>query len=101
MPKTARDMEVSPKATPVDFGPKRKHPAFLLEEEPKCLMEDHVGTPHISELHVDDDENTTQLKVEELSVGGEVGGLDITGNLIKGADTADLMSLPEIVTIGT
>ena len=51
-----------------DFGPKRKQIAFVKEEELKCLREDRVGTPHISELQPDDDVNT-HLNVEQLGMG--------------------------------
>lgn len=61
----------------VDLGPKRKQSTFIKEQELKCLIEDRVGTPHVSELQADDDV-IAQLRVEELSVGGEVAALGLS-----------------------
>ncbi|KAF2675732.1 hypothetical protein K458DRAFT_206049 [Lentithecium fluviatile CBS 122367] len=72
-----KEPEASPKQSLVDLGPKRKHSAFVKEEELKCLMEARVGTPHISELQADDDVSA-QLKVEELSVASEVAAMGAT-----------------------
>ncbi|KAF1997093.1 hypothetical protein P154DRAFT_622696 [Amniculicola lignicola CBS 123094] len=33
----------------LEFCPKRKHSAFVINEERKCRLEDRVGTPHLSE----------------------------------------------------
>lgn len=70
------------KSSLVDFGPKRKHSAFLKEQELKFWIEDRVGTPHISELQPDDDVSS-QLDVEELSVGGEMASLIAPGEMIE------------------
>ncbi|KAF2497370.1 hypothetical protein BU16DRAFT_312699 [Lophium mytilinum] len=48
--------------------PKRKHSAFLLDEEMKCHREDVVGTPHLSEM-VPGDDATDEIGVEDLSMG--------------------------------
>ncbi|KAF1965618.1 hypothetical protein BU23DRAFT_22452 [Bimuria novae-zelandiae CBS 107.79] len=65
-----------PAVSPLTLGPKRKHCAFVQEQDLKCLFEDRVGTPHLSEVQPGDDLNT-QLNVDELSVGGEVAALDV------------------------
>ncbi|PSN73857.1 hypothetical protein BS50DRAFT_1984 [Corynespora cassiicola Philippines] len=57
-----------------DYGPKRKHSAFVKEQELQFLIEDRVGTPHISELHLDDDVSA-QAVVEELGIVGAVAAL--------------------------
>jgi hypothetical protein len=59
------------------FGPKRKQSVFVKEEELKCFREDRAGTPHISELLVDDDV-AAPLSVAELSMGGEAEALTIS-----------------------
>jgi hypothetical protein len=48
--------------------PKRKHSAFLLDEEMKCHREDIVGTPHLSEM-VPGDDAADEMDVEELQMG--------------------------------
>lgn len=55
---------------PCRFAPKRKQSTFVKEEEMKFMFEDQVGTPHISELQLEDDVGA-QLSVEELGMGGE------------------------------
>ncbi|KAF2180840.1 hypothetical protein K469DRAFT_753179 [Zopfia rhizophila CBS 207.26] len=59
----------------VDVAPKRKHSAFILDEELKCQLEDSVGTPHLSEM-VPGDDVSAQLNMEELSMGGRVSAMD-------------------------
>jgi hypothetical protein len=56
------------------FGPMRKQSAFVKDEELMSLFEDRVGTPHISELRLDDDVSA-HLNVEELGIAGEVEAL--------------------------
>lgn len=91
-------MDTSPEPEPKvqrigsgDFGPKRKHSAFVKEQELKCLIEDRVGTPHISELQPDDDVSP-QLDVEELSMSGKVTALGdgsvMTENSLSGSLTS-------------
>ena len=53
------------------FGPKRKHSAFVIEEELKCQIEDRVGTPHPSDVRSDED-MTPQMNMEEFEMGGKV-----------------------------
>ncbi|KAF2803507.1 uncharacterized protein BDZ99DRAFT_165874 [Mytilinidion resinicola] len=48
--------------------PKRKHSAFLLDEEMKCHREDVVGTPHLSEM-VPGDDAADEIGVDSLSMG--------------------------------
>ncbi|KAF2248371.1 hypothetical protein BU26DRAFT_332241 [Trematosphaeria pertusa] len=97
---TDPNMESSPepeaitKNAPADFGPKRKRSAFVKEQELKCLIEDRVGTPHISELQADDDVSA-QLNVEELKVGGEVAALDTAGIPLKQLGTDGVTPIPE------
>jgi hypothetical protein len=56
---------------PTGVGPKRQRSAFVKDEELKCMREDRVGTPHISELQHDED-MTVQLDDEELGLAGAV-----------------------------
>ncbi|KAF2634627.1 hypothetical protein P280DRAFT_236112 [Massarina eburnea CBS 473.64] len=71
-----------PNSKPFVFdGPKRKHSTFVKELERKNHLEDHAGTPHISNLHTDDDVSV-QLSVEELGVGGEVVAVDVESELL-------------------
>ncbi|KAF2205277.1 hypothetical protein GQ43DRAFT_43327 [Delitschia confertaspora ATCC 74209] len=51
--------------------PKRKHSAFVMDEELQCQLEDRVGTPHLSELVPGDDVNT-QCHIEELRMNGDL-----------------------------
>ncbi|KAF2027999.1 hypothetical protein EK21DRAFT_114346 [Setomelanomma holmii] len=51
-------------------GPKRKQTIFVQEEELKSMLEARAGTPHISELHFDDDEVQSRMNVEELGLAG-------------------------------
>ncbi|KAF2676508.1 hypothetical protein K458DRAFT_396815 [Lentithecium fluviatile CBS 122367] len=62
-----KEPKVSLKQSVVALGPKRKHSAFVMDEELKCLREAWVGTPHISELQANNDVSA-QPSVEELSV---------------------------------
>jgi hypothetical protein len=56
--------------TPTTMGPKRQRSSFVKNEELQCMLEDRIGTPHISELQCD--ENVTiHLDVEELALAGE------------------------------
>ncbi|KAF2794641.1 hypothetical protein K505DRAFT_274812, partial [Melanomma pulvis-pyrius CBS 109.77] len=64
-----------------DIRPKRKHSAFVLEEELKCQYEDRVGTPHLSELEPDDDV-IRQLNVEALKMGSKITTLENGTGLI-------------------
>ncbi|KAF2477551.1 uncharacterized protein BDR25DRAFT_308458 [Lindgomyces ingoldianus] len=78
---------VPPKRSARDFGPKRKHSAFIIDEELKCRLEDRVGTPHLSELLPGDD-ISGQLNVEELRMGGEAAALEEEFNTIP-SDTIE------------
>ncbi|OCL05213.1 hypothetical protein AOQ84DRAFT_101704 [Glonium stellatum] len=49
--------------------PKRKHCAFLLDEELNFQLEDVVGTPHLSEIEPGD-EVPTQFGIEDLRMDG-------------------------------
>jgi hypothetical protein len=51
--------------------PKRQRLAFVKEEELNCMLEDRVGTPHISELQLDEDV-ATHLNIQELGLAGAV-----------------------------
>ncbi|KAF7568391.1 FabB, 3-oxoacyl-(acyl-carrier-protein) synthase [Pyrenophora tritici-repentis] len=48
-------------------GPKRQQIIFVKEEELKSILDDRAGTPHISELRVDDD-SVGSFNIEELGV---------------------------------
>jgi hypothetical protein len=73
-PDTSSDSERHEEAGATAFGPMRKQSAFVKEEELRCLLEDRVGTPHISELCLDDGVSA-QPNVEELGMAGEVEAL--------------------------
>jgi hypothetical protein len=72
-------------------GPKRKHSTFVKEQELKCFLEDRAGTPHISNLQMDDDVSA-QLNVEELSVGGDIAVIDTEGMLLGEPAIADVIT---------
>jgi hypothetical protein len=84
---TCSSPHVGPEQALTDVGPKRKHSVFVQEEEIKFLVEDRVGTPHISEIQADDDVSP-QLNVEELSVANEVAAQD-TGERPTATDVPD------------
>ncbi|KAJ4294041.1 Mitochondrial beta-keto-acyl synthase [Kalmusia sp. IMI 367209] len=77
-------------------GPRRKRSAFVQERELRCLIEDRLGTPHLSELQPGDDVNA-QLNVEELSVGGEFAALSIAGEV---PPVPSLFAITEILDEG-
>ncbi|ORY05188.1 hypothetical protein BCR34DRAFT_572242 [Clohesyomyces aquaticus] len=66
-----------PKSCSVEFGLKRKHSAFIIEEELRCQQEDRVGTLHLSTLLPGDDV-LAQSNVGELRMAGEAASLDHT-----------------------
>jgi hypothetical protein len=76
-----------------ELKPKRKHCAFVQEQELKWLFEDRVGTPHLSELEPGDAVNA-QLNVDELSVGGEVAALSIGDGATQGLSTFVITDIP-------
>jgi hypothetical protein len=69
----------------VGLTPKRQRSAFVKEEELNCLLEDRVGTPHISELQLDEDV-TAHLNVQELGLAGAVN------MLVDGEEQRDMQS---------
>jgi hypothetical protein len=76
-----------------ELKPKRKHCAFVQEQELKCLFEDRVGTPHLSELEPGDAVNA-QLNVDEHSVGGEFAALSIGDGATQGLSTFVITDIP-------
>jgi hypothetical protein len=75
-----QDYSDSDTATPIIetapcFGvrmvPKRQRSAFVKEEELNCMLEDRVGTAHISELQLDEDV-TAHLNIQELGMAGAI-----------------------------
>jgi hypothetical protein len=52
-------------------APKRQQSIFVKDEELKRMLEDRVGTPHVSELQYDED-MTAELCAEELALVGAV-----------------------------
>ncbi|KAF2448172.1 hypothetical protein P171DRAFT_207221 [Karstenula rhodostoma CBS 690.94] len=79
--------------TSEELKPRRKHCAFVQEQELRCLFEDRVGTPHLSELQPGDDVNA-QLNVDELSVGGEVAALSIADGPTQGLSAFAITDIP-------
>lgn len=82
------------KALSDESGPKRKHCAFVQEQEFKCLFEDRVGTPHLSEMQPGDEVNA-QLNVDELSVGGEVAAFNVGGQTTEGLSILEATDIPD------
>ncbi|KAJ4355712.1 Mitochondrial beta-keto-acyl synthase [Didymosphaeria variabile] len=83
-----------PVLTSEELRPKRKHCTFVQEQELKCLFEDRVGTPHLSERQPGDDVNA-QLDVDELSVGGEVAALSIEDEATQGLTAFAITDIPD------
>jgi hypothetical protein len=74
--------------TPTKMGPKRQRSTFVKDEELKCMLEDRVGTPHISELQ--HDENiTVHLDIEELGLAGEANLLITDEEHLEEAEPSD------------
>jgi hypothetical protein len=74
--------------TPTKMGPKRQRSTFVKDEELKCMLEDRVGTPHISELQ--HDENiTVHLDIEELGLAGEADLLITDEEHLEEAEPSD------------
>ncbi|KAF9737708.1 hypothetical protein PMIN04_002997 [Paraphaeosphaeria minitans] len=90
---TALRARNGPFFAPEEVRPKRKHCAFVQEQEWRCLFEDRVGTPHLSELQPGDNVNA-QLNVDELIVGGEVAGLSMVDGATKGLSTFAIAGVP-------
>lgn len=82
-----------PYLTSENLQPKRKHCAFVQEQELRCLFEDRVGTPHLSELQPGDDVNA-QLNIDELSVGGEIAALSVAEGATQGLSTFAITDIP-------
>lgn len=76
-----------------EVKPKRKHCAFVQEQELECLFEDRVGTPHVSELQPGDDVNA-QPNVDELSVGGSVAAFSSGGHGASGPSIFEVTDIP-------
>jgi hypothetical protein len=55
----------------IGMVPKRQRSAFMKVEELDCMLKDRVGTPHISELQLDEDV-TAHLHIQELGIAGAV-----------------------------
>lgn len=77
-----------------ETGPKRKHCAFVQEQELQCLFDDRVGTPHLSELQPGDDVNA-QFIVEELGVRGEVAVFSIGDQAMHDPSTFEVTDIPD------
>ncbi|OAF99252.1 uncharacterized protein CC84DRAFT_389074 [Paraphaeosphaeria sporulosa] len=90
---TALRVDNIPLLNSESFKLKRKHCAFVQEQELRCLFEDRVGTPHLSELQPGDDVNA-QLNVDELSVGGEVAALSIVDGATQGLSEFAITDIP-------
>ncbi|OCK81084.1 hypothetical protein K432DRAFT_296275 [Lepidopterella palustris CBS 459.81] len=85
-----RKMRLQAQQSQGQASPKRKHSAFLLDEEMKYYMEDFVGTPHLSEMVPGD--------VDNADLGAEDFGMDDTGMLESSGDH-DTQSSPRRVQI--
>ncbi|KAF2715106.1 hypothetical protein K504DRAFT_486859 [Pleomassaria siparia CBS 279.74] len=72
----------SQKSGATDISPKRKHSAFVIEEELKCQDQDRVGTPHPCEGAFDEDV-TSELPVGELGMEGGATAIDLGTSLTK------------------
>ena len=90
----AAKADCCPETLSEQSGPMRKHCAFVQEQELKCLFEDRVGTPHLSEMQPGDKMNA-QLNIGELSVGGDVAAFSIGGQITEGLSTFEAMEAPD------
>jgi hypothetical protein len=76
--------EIEPTAT----GPKRQRSAFVKDEELRCMLEDRIGTPHISELWYDDN-MAIHLGIEELVLAGETNVLVVEEDQVEEVEPSD------------
>jgi hypothetical protein len=71
------------------MDPKRQRSSFVKDEELQCMLEDRIGTLHISELKYEEN-MTTHLDIEELALAGEANVLVTDEDQQGESDASDL-----------